>query len=101
MPWTPSARIAFRVVDPRSGVQLPDGMLGELHLQGYNVMEGYLNDPHATAQALTGDGWLRTGDMAIADGHAFTRIPSLRRRPPSSQPQPGEEVASMVAGMGS
>lgn len=76
-----SDRIAFRVVDPCSGALLPDGVMGELQLRGYNVMEGYLDDPDATAKAMTGDGWLRTGDMAIADGSSFSHVPRLGRGP--------------------
>ena len=36
-------------------------------MNGPNVFPGYWRDPDATAQALTGDGWLRTGDVAVAD----------------------------------
>lgn len=68
---TVSSGIEFRVVDPDSGRRLPDGETGELQIRGYNVMTGYLNNPEATARALTSDRWFRTGDSAIATDDEF------------------------------
>jgi long-chain acyl-CoA synthetase len=47
------------------------GDAGELWVQGPNVFAGYWNDPEATTAALTADGWLRTGDVAIVDDAGF------------------------------
>ncbi len=47
---------------------LPDGRIGHLHLRGENVTRGYYENPEADAQAFTADGWLRTGDLAVAHG---------------------------------
>jgi long-chain acyl-CoA synthetase len=60
-----------RVVDMQSGADLPPGAVGELLVRGPQLMRGYWNDPAATAEALTADGWLRTGDVArmTADGY--------------------------------
>ena len=46
--------------DQRADAQ---GPIGELHVRGPNVTEGYWNRPDATAEAFTDDGWFRTGDI--------------------------------------
>ena len=44
---------------------------GEIWVRGPNVMRGYWNDPAATADALTPDGWFRTGDLARIDEEGY------------------------------
>jgi acyl-CoA synthetase (AMP-forming)/AMP-acid ligase II len=73
-----SAEISFRIVDPVSGVILPDRQQGELQLRGYNVMAGYLNNPLATAETFTADGWFKTGDLAFTDGGTFCYVARIR-----------------------
>lgn len=75
--------IATTVGRPRPGfeIRLVDhdrdvdpGQAGEILLRGESVMAGYLDDPAATAQALSGDGWLRTGDLGVFDEAGRLRI---------------------------
>ncbi len=47
-----------------NGMPLPDGQCGTLFLRGPSIMEGYFNDPEATQDVLSEDGWLDTGDIA-------------------------------------
>jgi long-chain acyl-CoA synthetase len=59
---------------PLPGVEVKLSEARELLARGGNVMAGYWQNPEATRAALTGDGWLRTGDLAeIVDGKIFIR----------------------------
>jgi acyl-CoA synthetase (AMP-forming)/AMP-acid ligase II len=49
------------------GNEVATGSPGEVVVRGYNLMKGYLDDPAATAEAIDADGWLHTGDIAVAD----------------------------------
>lgn len=47
---------------------------GELLIRGGNVMAGYYKDPQLTADTVDGEGWLRTGDVAVVDEDGFYKI---------------------------
>ena len=66
----PLPGLRVRLIDP-SGDDALVGDAGEVWVQGPNVFAGYWEDPDATAHALTSDGWLRTGDVAVVDDDGF------------------------------
>lgn len=49
--------------------ELPTGARGELWVRAPNIMKGYWRNPTATANTLTPDGWLKTGDVCYVDEH--------------------------------
>ncbi|MGC4892940.1 acyl-CoA synthetase [Micromonospora sp. DT31] len=71
----PLPGVSTRVVDER-GTPLPaDGTaMGELHVRGDTLFDGYLNRPDADTAARTDDGWFRTGDIATVDPDGAHRI---------------------------
>ncbi len=49
------------------GNEVPRGEPGEVVVRGYNVMQGYFEDPEQTAKAIDAEGWLHTGDIGVMD----------------------------------
>ena len=65
----------IRVVDPQDPtIDVPLGEQGELLIQGPQVFQGYWNRPDETAAVLLDGGWLRTGDVVVADAEGFVRV---------------------------
>lgn len=66
----------LRVVDGQ-GEDLPLGVVGEIEVQGPNVMRGYFRDEFATHETLW-EGWLRTRDLGFLDGRGRLTVVSRR-----------------------
>ncbi|MGD0114528.1 MAG: AMP-binding protein [Dehalococcoidia bacterium] len=67
----PSPDTLEKIVSPDTGDELPVGEVGELMVKGPQVMKGYWNNPKETADCLTSDGWLRTGDIGRFDEDGY------------------------------
>jgi long-chain acyl-CoA synthetase len=65
----PLPGLEVRLVDHGEDVLVGDP--GEVWVRGPNVFAGYWEDDEATAAVLDGDGWLRTGDLAVVDDDGF------------------------------
>jgi long-chain acyl-CoA synthetase len=74
----PVPGVEVRLVDA-DGADVLAGDPGEVWVRGPNVFAGYWRDDEATAQALTDDGWLRTGDIAVLDDDGDLRLVDRRK----------------------
>ena len=70
----PLPGVECKIVDPKTGEDLPDNVDGEFVARGYNVMKGYYKMPEATAAVIDEDGWLHTGDLARRDSNGNYKI---------------------------
>lgn len=66
--------VECKIVDPKTGEDLPDNVDGEFVARGYNVMKGYYKMPEATAAAIDENGWLHSGDLARRDENGNYKI---------------------------
>jgi len=66
--------VDVKIIDPATGSTIPRGTTGEQCTRGYNVMLGYWNDAKATANAIDGEGWMHTGDLAVMDADGYVSI---------------------------
>jgi acyl-CoA synthetase (AMP-forming)/AMP-acid ligase II len=65
--------VEIKCVDPQ-GNSVATGTDGEIWCRGFNVMQHYFNNEEATAETLTADGWLKTGDVGVMDEDGYVRI---------------------------
>ncbi|AVO37973.1 long-chain-fatty-acid--CoA ligase [Pukyongiella litopenaei] len=69
----PLPTATVRIVDGNRA-PLPVGHVGEISVKGAQTMLGYWNRPEETAQALSDDGWLHTGDAGFMDENGFLHV---------------------------
>ncbi len=65
--------LEVKLID-EAGATVPRGEPGELCTRGYSVMLGYWNDQAHTREAIDGEGWMHTGDLATLDADGYCRI---------------------------
>jgi fatty-acyl-CoA synthase len=70
--------VELRILDLETGQPLPQGEVGEIALRGH-IMPGYLNDPETTAQSMTANGFLLTGDLGCLDRKGWVRFQGRRK----------------------
>src|SRR5581483_357581 len=66
--------VEIRIFDPDTNQVCARGQPGEFQTRGYSVMLGYWNDPARTREAITPEGWMRTGDLATMDEEGYVNI---------------------------
>jgi len=69
----PVPGLTVRLVDPKSALDVPVGVEGELICRGPNLMQGYHNKAEETQKAIV-NGWYHTGDLARSDRNGFLTI---------------------------
>ena len=66
--------LEVKIVSPETGETVAPGQSGELCTRGYSVMHGYWGDEAKTREAIDGDGWMHTGDLATMDEEGYVNI---------------------------
>jgi len=69
----PVIGVAVRFIDPTTEAVLLNDQIGLLEVRGANIFMGYL-DAEQTANAMTPDGWYRTGDLGRMDDEGFLHL---------------------------
>jgi fatty-acyl-CoA synthase len=66
--------VEIRIFNPEENRVCARGETGEFQTRGYSVMLGYWNDEARTREAITPEGWMRTGDLATMDEEGYVNI---------------------------
>ncbi|KAJ6460457.1 AMP binding protein [Mycena vitilis] len=89
--------VEARIVHDEEGtVEAAEGAPGELWVRGKTIMKGYLNNPRATADAITPDGWFKTGDIVIKDKDGFYWVVDRRKELIKYKALPPAELESVL-----
>ncbi len=75
----PIEHIQLRLVDVDTGRLCAAGERGMIQTKGYHVMKGYYAMPEETAEAITPDGWLITGDIGYLDERGYLHISGRKK----------------------
>jgi long-chain acyl-CoA synthetase len=67
---TPIDGVEMKAVN-EAGDEVPAGDVGEIVIRGHNVMKSYWQRPDATAEAISADGWFRSGDLGRIDEDGY------------------------------
>ena len=70
----PVSDFELQVVDTDTGAELGADTEGEVCVRGHLVMQGYYENPEATAAVIDADGWFHTGDLGDFDEHGYLAI---------------------------
>lgn len=63
-----------KILDPATGDECPDGVVGEVCCRGYNVMKGYYKNPKASEEVIDKNGFMHSGDLGVRDENGNYRI---------------------------
>ena len=67
-------QVEAKIMDPATGLTAPLATPGEVCTRGYLVMQGYWENPDATADAVDRAGWMHTGDLGTIDADGYLNI---------------------------
>ncbi|GEL18283.1 long-chain-fatty-acid--CoA ligase [Pseudonocardia asaccharolytica] len=71
---TPIHGVEIEIRDPATGEPVPAGTPGEIWVRTEQLMSGYWGKPEATADTITPDGWLRSGDGGYLDADGYIYV---------------------------
>ena len=74
----PLVNLEVRITD-EGGNPLPPGAEGEIWIRGPSIMKGYYKRPDLTREAMTPDGWFKSGDLGRLDADGFLAITGRKK----------------------
>ena len=70
----PLEQSEVKIVAAGSDIPVPCGEVGEICVRGFGVMLGYFDAAEQTAQTVTSDGWLHTGDLGTMEDRGYLAV---------------------------
>lgn len=64
----------MRITEGTNNDTVPTGVVGNLEISGPVVFKGYFNNPTATEETFSSDGWFKTGDKALIDETGYLTL---------------------------